>query len=126
LALLAGGGLVLIQFLTPGRGITRENYERLREGMTQKQVEAILGVPPGVYTSDSTHYYPFSGPGPFPMTLGYLVDRDLHRPFEGRKAWYGDRFFVWVESGPDRRATFIQGVRAEQDNFLLHWLRRLR
>jgi hypothetical protein len=43
--LLAAGAFVL--WPRPER-ITRENFKRIREGMTQAEVEAILG-PPGDY-----------------------------------------------------------------------------
>src|SRR5262245_57147713 len=49
--------VVLTAILTPptvairrGQRINRENFERIEEGMTQGEVEAILGQPPGDYT----------------------------------------------------------------------------
>jgi hypothetical protein len=44
---LAVGGFVWLTLPPPG--VTRENYERIREGMSQADVEAVLGVPPGAY-----------------------------------------------------------------------------
>jgi hypothetical protein len=36
-------------FLFRGDGITQANYERIQEGMTQYEVETLLGGPPGNY-----------------------------------------------------------------------------
>jgi hypothetical protein len=41
--------------------ITRENYDRIREGMTRAEVEAILGGPPGDYRTVRTEH---AGEGP--------------------------------------------------------------
>jgi hypothetical protein len=49
-ALLAAGAFVM--WPRPDR-ITRENYQRIRYGMSRGEVEAILG-PPGDYTSAPT------------------------------------------------------------------------
>jgi hypothetical protein len=46
LAVVAAGAVVL--WPEPPSRITRENFDRIREGMTQAEVEAILG-PPGDY-----------------------------------------------------------------------------
>ena len=40
--------LVTVQF--PRSGITRENFDRILDGMTEAEVEAILGGPSGRYT----------------------------------------------------------------------------
>src|SRR5438874_7970559 len=51
-AALLGLGVSLI-VLTPQHrrsGITQENFERIKEGMTEEEVEEILGGPPGTYT----------------------------------------------------------------------------
>ena len=50
---IISGGLVVVCLLRPtaGRssGINRENFDRVNEGMTEAEVEAILGCPPGNY-----------------------------------------------------------------------------
>jgi hypothetical protein len=45
-------GAVLTWLLVPrpGAGITRGNVERIREGMTEGEVEAVLGCPAGNYS----------------------------------------------------------------------------
>ena len=51
LALLGVAGfLVVWAVLRSGDRITEGNYERIREGMTLAEVEALLGGPPGDYT----------------------------------------------------------------------------
>jgi hypothetical protein len=48
LAVLVGTAGLIVQSPQPPSRITRENYYRVREGMTRAEVEAILG-PPGDY-----------------------------------------------------------------------------
>jgi hypothetical protein len=45
---VAAGAIVFVLWPEPPSRITRENFERIRPGMTQAEVEAILG-PPGDY-----------------------------------------------------------------------------
>jgi hypothetical protein len=62
-ALLAGAlavvGTAFIDLTdrSPGAGITAAKYARLRAGMTQDEVTAILGCPPGNYTDDRDRWY---------------------------------------------------------------------
>jgi hypothetical protein len=80
LALLGVAGL-LLAWLTPhpGAGITKENYERIREGMTFAEVEAILG--PEGYQTKRPLIVPVSGPT-FP------------------RWWIGDDAIITIEFGP--------------------------
>jgi hypothetical protein len=44
--------LVILMWLLlprPGDGITPENAARIRDGMTEAQVRAVVGCPPGIY-----------------------------------------------------------------------------
>jgi hypothetical protein len=44
-------GIGLARFYSyPGRNITKENVEKVDFGMTERQIEAILGVPAGDYS----------------------------------------------------------------------------
>jgi hypothetical protein len=46
LVLLVVVGWLAVAWLAPSRpGITRENYERIQQGMTQHEVERLLGEP---------------------------------------------------------------------------------
>jgi hypothetical protein len=42
-AVLAGS-VLLFRYLSPGPGVTLENFKRIRKGMTERDVEAILGT----------------------------------------------------------------------------------
>jgi hypothetical protein len=50
---IVSAGLVVVCLLRPtagpASGINRENFDRVREGMTEAEVEAIFGCPPGHY-----------------------------------------------------------------------------
>ena len=56
LALLCGGSLVLSGCVWHSRA----NYEKVREGMTREQVEAILGKPWG-HDDNEAKYFGFDG-----------------------------------------------------------------
>jgi hypothetical protein len=56
LAVLVAVG-VFVLWLRPGR-VTRENFERLKEGMPPAEAKAILG-PPGDYTTGPCIEHPF-------------------------------------------------------------------
>ena len=53
-ALIGIAAVVGVPFLVPAprqpTAITRENFDRIREGMTEEEVADILGGPPGTYT----------------------------------------------------------------------------
>jgi hypothetical protein len=52
LAVVVAAGVVVLWPRPPSR-ITRENYDRIRAGMTRAEIETILG-PPGDYTTAPT------------------------------------------------------------------------
>jgi len=57
--LLAGYGS--LRLTAPRHRITEENFEAIQKGMTEEEVEAILGVPAGVYVSGArTGWYRLS------------------------------------------------------------------
>jgi hypothetical protein len=56
---LAAAGIVALTTVLPryaGSGITEANYRRLVTGMTEAEVEKILGCPPGDYTDGRALY----------------------------------------------------------------------
>jgi len=69
--------------LQPSDRISREGFDRIQQGMTQEEVEAVLGVPPGEYVTEETRER--------------LRQRSLRRIFFLQKAswraerWLGDR-----------------------------------
>ena len=71
--------LIVIWDAPPRPGITRRNYERIREGMTFAEVEAILGPE------------------------GYQTKRLVIVGMEGtmfRRWWIGDEAVITIEFGP--------------------------
>jgi hypothetical protein len=103
LAVVVAAGVVL--WPRPPSRITRENFDRIREGMTRAEVEAILG-PPGDYR---THFgQTADGNG---GEHGWLPDPDEYKPaiatwrdagenpfgkFNGEATWVGDTVLVLV------------------------------
>jgi hypothetical protein len=72
----------------PGSQITRARYERLREGMTEAEVDAVFGVPAGHYGS----------PG------GCVTLEEVSFPGAVRhREWWGDAGNVEVGFGADGR-----------------------
>ena len=49
-ALAAVVAYLALWLTAPRQGITRANFEKLSEGMSKKEVETILGAPPGNYS----------------------------------------------------------------------------
>ena len=90
LALLGLAG-VLLAWLTPrpGAGITQENSERIREGMTEQEVEAVLGCPAGNYRGPESVLQERGIP------LWVSVDGDCEDGPQ-LKLWVGPRFAVHV------------------------------
>jgi hypothetical protein len=93
---------------SPGDQITRENFKRLREGMTRAEVEAIRGVPPGDYTTG-------------PVRVVYMGSaRGFGRL---RKEWLGDNGHIEMYFSEDdwypgaRRLLFDDVDRFEQTRF---------
>jgi len=50
LALVFGASAMLLSLPQRESAIARKNFDRIQEGMTEAEVEAILGGPPGKYT----------------------------------------------------------------------------
>jgi hypothetical protein len=93
LLVAAGAGLAVLPLLWCASslrpGLTRANYERIREGMTRQEVESLLGGPPGNYSR-------------IPDKEAGLWTIDPSRPdlnrqfFIGREVWIGDELAVAV------------------------------
>src|SRR5262245_60807911 len=75
-----------------GRHIKRENFERIELGMTQGEVEAILGQPPGDYTV-SRHIAHL----PLGMDIVIWDGPDAHR-----EEWASDAGLIQVVFRDDR------------------------
>src|SRR5437016_1643695 len=69
-----------------GRPIDREHFDRIKPGMTQAEVEAILGGPPGDFRTHDT----------FRMCVDLSRWRDDGRQVEREEDWVGDQGEVLV------------------------------
>jgi hypothetical protein len=85
LAVVVAAGAVVVLWPREDR-ITQENCDRIHEGMTLTEVEAILG-PPGDYRNGPTD------PEPQPFWAGWSVGPDPDYP---PLIWQGDRGVIWV------------------------------
>ncbi len=88
-------------FLAPRHRIDEHSYRRIKKGMTLAEAEAIIGVPPGVYTQRSTEYKYHRGP-PFKTSVAELLEAEKLLAPEIR-SWYGNAGFIWVEFDEDGR-----------------------
>jgi hypothetical protein len=101
---------------SPDRFIDREHYHRIKKGMTQDEVEAILGVPPGVYSNKRIRY----------PILYHVWAEPLHKRVE---SWTGDEGIVEVTfDGQDTvvSMSFDEGLEVHHPSYLqqvLDWLR---
>ncbi len=80
---------ILARALSLRPGITRANYERIREGMTLQQVEGLLGGPSGNYSRIPDKEAGLWAIDPDRPDLG-------RRFFIGREVWTGDALAVAV------------------------------
>jgi hypothetical protein len=67
--------------------INRAGFEQIREGLTQAEVEAILGVPPGDYSTVDLRVAP--------------ADRYVFPPELRAQEWLSDDGCVGIGFGPD-------------------------
>jgi hypothetical protein len=108
LAVVAAGVVVL--WPAPPSRITRENYDRIRVGMSRVEVEAILGSP-GDYST---------------REIAYLLEEPT--PVEGwpigdNEEWCGDRASIDVAFTPTGTlmwARFWEGLPTDPDEGPLH------
>ena len=75
--------LIILALLPPRPGVTKANFDRIGEGMTLEQVNAILGPHPDV-----------------DITLEPL-DTPEHKVHEFRLRWYGSDGVIHVDFGAD-------------------------
>jgi hypothetical protein len=94
--------------------VTKASSERIREGMTLAEVEALLGRPPGDYSTGPTRLISKE------WKSIEQVERDFGRPV---LHWDGDEGVVWliVDSGVVEVAGFVEGERVGGTVDLLGW-----
>ncbi len=114
LVLMAWVGVLALRPWVPRHRITAEGVGELREGMTAAEVEQVLGVPAGDYSSRKRSY---AGE---PVTfIALYTDLD-------QKEWVGDEVRVNVGFGPDGKAwTIYRSWPFCDDEDFLDQLRRL-
>jgi hypothetical protein len=134
LAVLALTVAGTVAFLWPRPRVTKESYERIKLGMTRREVEAVVGGPPGDYTggptlpadpegalaegvfqSDVTHVH---------LAEGVLQGDVSFHPSTGR--WDGDGAAVVVQFSTAGRVTskfYHPSKRLEQTPLANLWCR---
>ena len=88
--IVAGGALVLWPPTDPASRITQENFERIKEGMSRAEVEAILG-PAGDYSTGPTQRF---------MSVEDIIAQarlDTFSLHSGELTWTSDMVMVRVE-----------------------------
>jgi hypothetical protein len=91
--LMALVGVVAVVAWPRGNRITRENFDRIKDGMSRAEVEAILG-PPGDYSSGPVAYSEADG-----INTRVVVDASSLAAigdFWLRNVWSGDRALCGV------------------------------
>jgi hypothetical protein len=78
---------VLLEIKSRHPGVTIENFQRLKAGMTEKQIESFLGPKWAQMKNDG-----WEGDNPFPKTC----------------SWHGEQFWVHVDFDSKGRAGGIQ------------------
>ena len=88
---LLGLAALLLMWPTPrpGAGITPENYERIRAGMTEREIAGVLGVRAGDY-SGGRAYFPADPRWPR-LPHGFEIKGQ-----ETLRMWAGDEVAVYV------------------------------
>jgi hypothetical protein len=76
-------GLSVVAFRERGPGVTPANYERIRDGMTEQEVEALLGGP-----ATGTRTAPLAG--------SYVPEEFEAAGVERLREWVGDGTYVFV------------------------------
>ncbi len=112
--LMAWGSFLAFRPFAPRHRIDREGVRELREGMSEAEVEQVLGVPAGDYSSRKRSYA-----GEDVTFVALYTDLD-------QKEWVGDEVRVSVGFGPDGKAwTIYRSWPFCDDEDFLDRLRRL-
>jgi outer membrane protein assembly factor BamE (lipoprotein component of BamABCDE complex) len=111
-AVLAGETVLLLartgRTAFPRPGISRQNAERIRAGMSCKEVEAILGGPAGDYRTGPTA--PVGGNVPSPY---WLIESEEDYP-----SWKSDSGTVWVRFDA---AGLVEGFPPDMSAAVFYW-----
>jgi hypothetical protein len=103
-------GAPTVYFRYDPNPIRYENYDDIRDNMTEAEVEALLGCPPGDYRSGHVDYD--LGPIDFP-------------PCETEHRWQGDKGDIVVCRDLEHRITGTLRLRGEREPAVLSWAQAL-
>jgi hypothetical protein len=105
--------------------ITLESREKIRVGMTEQEVEAILGGPAGVYA-------PVRNTGEYCVSSGFtsssvaMVSGKSLIQRQGGKEWVGETTAIFVQFDQNSKvSTFMAGLAIPNESFftkLRRWL----
>jgi hypothetical protein len=116
LTVLTVGSVVSAVVLCEGTPrATEENFDRIRDGMTRAEVEAILG-PPGDYHTE---------PVPFPGPCGFRLI-SIVKEMENKSCWKTDACYgsvTYGDAGRVENADYMASRWANESRF--HSFRRL-
>src|SRR5687768_7409723 len=87
LAVLLAGGYLTLWWTAPRHNISQAGFDAIQLGMTQEEVEAILGGPPGIYGRKDPDEVPW-----FDQIDGNSRDRWALPMMQ----WVGDNFGIAV------------------------------
>jgi hypothetical protein len=112
-------------YYEPWEPVGRLTYYRIRLGMSQEEVEAVMGEPPG---NPADHRPPFgtTGPGGWLVEVAEsgLPSKELPDVAVGRSGkardgqtvtlqqWWGDSYRIWVAFGEDGKAVGVYLLKA--------------
>src|SRR6516162_5242439 len=110
-------GYVTLRLSAPRHRITADNIQAIRAGMTAKEVEEILGAPPGYYCSrKDEEVIAVIAPG---CLEAPTTTMELERTSD-RKFWVSDEGGIWIRLREDGKvATVIRlSVPNAEETFL--------
>ena len=103
LAAVLLAGYATFRLTAPRHRITIESFQAIREGMTELEVEAVLGAPAGVYSTEAqTGFYLPKLRSSCPARWIYASDADfigtgsdlIER--QGGKEWVGEELSIYI------------------------------
>jgi hypothetical protein len=123
---LAGGAFLLAAFLL-GRahrssGVSLRSYGRIKLGMTEGEVDAIIGLPEGNYWWKPGMFKP----KPFPRLEEkgrYPVPVDGGRGDGKQKSWGEQDYCIWVSFDPQGRVRWV-GLFTYDSKLAAEWYSR--
>jgi len=104
LAAVLLAGYATFRLTAPRHRITIESFQAIREGMTELEVEAVLGAPAGVYSTEAqTGFYLPKFRISWPAKWIYASDADIFIRTgsdliekQGGKEWVGEELSIYI------------------------------